>query len=451
MPTTPLDERGVRYWEIRQGRIQSNSVALWNKEVKDMSHGVHEGASVRVLYKNGWGFAYSEEGNLKSIMKQALSIAKIIDKKTKVRREIASQKRTKASKAVPMKTDFHGIGFEEKKKLLLEMAKSALSDKRITNASTNYLDITKETRFTNSEGSEIRQRLNYCYGGASVTAKRGLKIEQYSRRVGAQAGYEVTKEFHAATEKAKEKAIALLDAKVPKGGRTKVVCDGVLTDVFIHEALGHAAEADHIIQKASCLDGRLGTRIAPDHVTVIDDGTIPKMWGSYFYDDEGIKASKTTLINKGRLQTFLNSRETAAALRQKLTGNGRAGGISQIPLVRMSNTYIKKHDWKTEEMFKEMKNGYYLKGSSGGQVDTAVGSFQFSAQEGYLIERGEIKTLLKNISLAGNTLELLGNITAISDRYQAGFPGHCGKSGQMVPVIGHCPSILIEDALVGGK
>ena len=206
-----------------------------------------------------------------------------------------------------------------------------------------------------------------------------------------------------------------------------------------------------MLQKETCLDGMMGKRIAPSNITIHDDPTLPGQWGSFFYDDEGTKTQDTVIVDKGILRNFMHSRETAAILKARPTGNARAQGIASPPIVRMSNTYIEKGDNSKEEMFEGIKYGFYLRGSKGGQVDPAMGTFQFSAQDGFLIENGKLTKALKNVSLSGKTLETLNSIRKISDKYEPGFPGHCGKSGQSVPVNGNCPHILIAKAFVGGK
>jgi TldD protein len=114
----------------------------------------------------------------------------------------------------------------------------------------------------------------------------------------------------------------------------------------------------------------------------------------------------------------------------------------------MSNTYIDNGDYKFDEMLEDIKFGIYAKGTRGGQVDTAKGSFQFSAQEAFLIENGEIKHPLRDVSLSGLTLQTLKNIDAIGSDFVLGDPGFCGK-GQMVPVGDGGPHIRISEAIVG--
>jgi TldD protein len=240
------------------------------------------------------------------------------------------------------------------------------------------------------------------------------------------------------------------------------VLDPELAGVFIHEAVGHAAEADLVLENSSILAGKIGEQIASQHVTVYDDPTMHE-YGYYPFDAEGVPAKRTTLIDRGVLTSYLHSRETAGRLGGGSGngcddgsgsggsggGNARAQGCS-IPIPRMSNTFIANRDMRFEEIIEELRDGVYLKGSRGGQVNTGEGIFQFNAELGYVVRNGEICEMLRDVSLSGQTLEILKNITAVGDDL-AFHSGRCGKSGQAVPVSDGSPHILVSRAVVGGS
>ena len=115
----------------------------------------------------------------------------------------------------------------------------------------------------------------------------------------------------------------------------------------------------------------------------------------------------------------------------------------------MSNTYIGNGDFSFESMLEEIKDGVYLIGSRGGQVNTGEGIFQFNAERGYLIKNGVLTESLRDVSLSGETLEILGMIEAVCDDLKF-HPGFCGKNGQLVPVSDGSPHIFVREALVGG-
>jgi TldD protein len=169
--------------------------------------------------------------------------------------------------------------------------------------------------------------------------------------------------------------------------------------------------------------------------------------GYYPFDDEGSASQETVLVKDGILSSYLHSRETAGRM-GGVPRNARAQGTDR-PIVRMSNTYIAKGDWRLDEIFEELGNGVYLLGSRGGQVNTAEGVFQFNAKRGYLVENGEKTKLIRDASLSGKILEILKDVRAVGDDLKFNS-GRCGKSGQLVPVSDGSPHLMIEKATVGG-
>lgn len=435
----------VKFWEYRYEKSDSNTIIASNNKIKNMIVSENIGHSFRVLTAKGWGFNYSNEmKDIKSLVKGAIKISKVVENNVSLK-ESPIVKDDVESK---YKINPQDVSLEEKRDLVLRNSKI---ENKLKNVESVYKDELVEKKYYNSLGSEINQNLTYTYCGSSATAFEKGAVENHTKRIGGLCGFELTKDLTKITEEVKKKSISLLSAKVPKGGKFPVIADGILTDVFVHEAVGHACEADLVMNGDSCLEGQVGSQIGTDIISIHDDATMKGLWGSYFYDDEGVKAADTCLVKKGFLNNYLTSRETAEKYNMELSGNARSQNVSMKPIIRMSNTYIEKGKDKFEDMISEIKKGFYLKGSRGGQVDTARGSFQFSCSDGYFIENGELGKEVKGVSLGGTTLETLQNIKMISNKYEPGFPGFCGKNGQSVPVIGNCPSIMIKNAFVGGK
>ena len=112
---------------------------------------------------------------------------------------------------------------------------------------------------------------------------------------------------------------------------------------------------------------------------------------------------------------YLNHRETAHHFGIKPNAGARAQDGLHHPLVRMSNTLIKGGTHSDlDELLEDIDHGVYACGSRGGQVDTGRGSFQFAAQEAWLIENGELTTPLKDVSVSGLTLEILQNVDGLT-------------------------------------
>ena len=443
-------KKDIDFWDIRQQNVNSLSLSAWNSKTKDLTQSQLQAISLRVFQKNRMGFAATTINDPNKDMSDYL-----VEKAMKM--SIFSQpsyllqtKPITDSKKTVQKIKTNDISFKEKKDLILSESKN--DNPNIKNKLVIYMEINTKRGYYNSEGSDINQDLNYVYAGASITSFENDRIENFDRRIGEQGGFEIVKDKISDEVKDTEKnALELLKAKLPKGGKFNVIFDGVLTDVFVHEALGHSCESDLVMHGESILHDKLNTKIANDIVNIHDDATLKNQWGSFYYDDEGIKAQDTQLIKEGMLTNFMTSRETAKKLDLPISGNARAQDAFSLPIVRMSNTYIEKGKTKFEDMLKELRNGIYLRGSRGGQVDTIKGNFHFSAMDGYVVENGELKQRLTNVSLGGKTLDTLKNINMIANKYDVGFPGFCGKGGQRVPVMGNCPKLLVSDVLIGGN
>jgi TldD protein len=304
--------------------------------------------------------------------------------------------------------------------------------------------------FINSEGSCISSEESTVALSVNAVASEGESIQFSHGSLGGVKGFEVLKDedLEKFGRNIGEKAVRLLNASKAPSGKFPIVTDSELTGVFVHEALGHASEADLILQNDSVLKGKLGSKIGSDLVTIVDDASMDA-FGHYDYDAEGTKTKKNILVENGVLKSLLSSRETASKLGLESSSGNARSSISKQPIVRMSNTYLEPGDLSFEELIEDIGEGIYLKGSRGGQVDTGKGIFQFNAVESFKIENGKVTTPLRDVSLSGNILETLNNVSAVGSDFKMSV-GFCGKSGQTVPVGDGGPHIKIMDAMVGG-
>ncbi len=433
----------ARFIDVRIQFSRTNRITLDDGTIRELSYGEVEGISIRVLDKT-WGFASSNDiSKAYKLAEKAWKVAKQGYKKINLKSTDIAKDRVK----VKVKQNPFDIDLEEKKNILKE-AEKEVKDKKIASTSFSYADSFTRTIYLSSEGSEIEAEITRVVALAKVFAKENNKLQVAFERIGGVGGLELIQEFNVKALEAKDRAIRLLSAKSPPIGKFRVVLDPKLTGVFFHEALGHAAEADHVLNNESILENKIGKRIASSIVTVYDDPTIKNSFGFYFYDDEGVKARKKAIVEKGRLVNYLHSRETSEALNMQANGNARAQSFDHVPIPRMSNTYIAKGDFSFDEIIEDIGYGVYLLGSKGGEVDTARGVFQFSAEEGFIIRKGEIAEPIRDVALSGSTLEILKQIDAVGKDFSLHI-GFCGKEGQLVPV-GDGGAHIRTFATVGG-
>ncbi len=443
------------YFDVRSTDVTSTNLEMKNREVTRAISGREVGACVRVLYKGAWGFASTpdcSERSLADAADRAARMAKGISEAVKEKAKLAPVSPAQGTAEIPMKKSFLDAGVEPKLEILKSTYDAVKEYDFIANMTGTYKDFYTVEEIETSDGTRVTTKTPRLLWSVEVVGRKDGDIQSVRRRIGNTAGFEAFDgDKHVAlTRDAVASLVALLAGKAPPSGVMPVIVDNGLCGVFAHEAVGHASEGDLVSTGNSCFEGLVGRQIGNSIVTIKDDATIPGLFGSYVYDDEGVKTRTKVLIENGVLNDYILSRETAARLGMEPNGGARAESYHYRPIVRMSNTYIDRGDATFKEMMEGIKLGVYAKDSRGGQVNTTQGFFQFNAQEAYLIENGEITKPLRDVSLSGNTLDILKLIDMVGEDLSLGHPGICGK-GQSAPVGDGGPHIRISKCVVGGR
>ncbi len=440
---TKCDFIDTRIYEIKKEVISIENNVTSNIYLDSKSFGV------RVLVNGGWGMAYSNDfGNAREVFEKALKMAKLSAGEKK---EFKGAPPVTDSREYAYITDPFLITPSEKLEMLKDYEKELKKEKLIRN-SRLILECSRVRKSVIAPGVDVNQEFTNNLFRAFVTAREGNVIQSVSKHYSRLGGYEVLDDLspNSVAEELIGRVKRLLHARAPKAERSAVVCDPMMTGLFFHEAVGHACEADSILNNASVFKGMLNKKVASDEVNLVDDPTI-KERGFYWYDDEGIRASPTPLITNGILTGFMHSLRTANEMGELPTGNGRVMNADYPPIPRMSNTVLKPGKWKVDDLIKEVRNGYLVKGFSGGVVDPITGQFSFGASECFRIRNGEVGEPLRDVTLAGNILEALRGIKVADDATKTHLTGTCGKDGQGVRVGDYCPSILVREVIVGGR
>ncbi len=221
---------------------------------------------------------------------------------------------------------------------------------------------------------------------------------------------------------------------------------------MLHEAVGHGLEADFNRKKSSIYSGKIGEKVASSLVSVVDQGNLPgDRRGSINVDDEGTPTERTVLIEDGILRSYMYDKLNARLMNAESTGNGRRSSYAQIPIPRMTNTFMLEGSHDPQEIIASVDRGVYAVNFSGGQVDITSGEFVFSTSEAYLIEKGKITNALKGATLIGNGPAVLNNIVMVGNdlEFDNGV-GTCGKNGQNVAVGVGQPTLKISELIIGG-
>jgi TldD protein len=284
----------------------------------------------------------------------------------------------------------------------------------------------------------------------AVAAKDG-QVQQAGLSVGSRDDFAPMRRLHTDIAGLAQRAVDILSAPVIKGGKYTVVLDPILAGVFVHEAFGHLSESDFVYENNQLRElMTLGKTFGAPIINIVDGAAVPGFRGSFAYDDEGVPATRTYLIKEGKLVGRLHSRETAAKMGERATGNARALNYRHPPIVRMTNTFIEPGKTSFEEMISDVKEGVYAKSWYGGT--TSMEMFTFSSGETYMIRNGKVAETVRPVVLTGNVFNTLMHIDAIGNDLEMNQGGGCGKGGQSpLPVSNGSPHIRIQDCLVGGK
>jgi len=443
---------GADYVEVRAQNLFKTLLTTKDGTVEGAKEGTESGAGVRALVNGAWGFVSLgklEPKLLTAAVEEAVRLAKAASPRVKSPVKLAEAKTVEDKVAANPKKSPQDVSMEEKIGNALRMDNVVFGcDKRIRSCTISYLDVTGTNYFVNSDGACIEQDKLYVWSRILASARENSVYASAREEIGSTSGYEVfdTETPEKVGTLVAERVIEQLKAKTPKGGSFPAVLGPNVVGVFMHEAMGHLAEAD-LTLSGSILYDKLGEQIASDLVTVYDDGTVEGAFGSFKYDDEGVKTQKTPLIEKGTLVGLMHSRETAQKLNMEPTGNARAEDFRFEPIIRMRNTYLALGDSSFEELIEGVDFGYYLKSFRGGQANLD-GTFQVGIQEAYEIVKGKLGAAVRSLSISGNTLETLRRVDAVGRDFEL-WPGRCGK-GQTAFICDGGPHIRVGEVTVGG-
>jgi len=444
-----LNKYNADYIEVRLEENQTNQITYRGRTLESVNKSTAVGGNVRALVKGGWGFvSFNSFEELPKRIEAAIGQARFVGGE-----EIDLGKLEPAVDVVPAGTgkDPLAMSLDEKKQQLDEYNEIIWATPGIQTSTIGYGDGRKRTVFLNSAGSHIDQERKDITLRLTAVASDGDEVQQVGLSLGSRGDFTAIEGIDEEVEQTAQRAVEILTAPQVKGGEYTVVLDPVLAGVFVHEAFGHLSEADFVYENDQLRRiMTLGKEFGGTHLNIVDSASVPGLRGSFRYDDEGTPATKTYLIREGKLVGRLHSRETAARMKEKPTGNARAISYRFPPIVRMTNTFIEPGTASFEDIIGDIKEGVYAKNWYGGT--TSMEMFTFSAGEAYMIRDGKVAELIRPVVLTGNVFDTLKNIDAIGNDLDMNQGGGCGKGGQMpLPVSNGSPHIRIRNCLVGGR
>jgi TldD protein len=438
---------GGRFAEVFAERRRGQTLAIDEQRIESVQSGAEEGAGVRVVDGNTTYFAHVDGLDPADVERAADEAAAALSAARQEPRPLQAREAT----PLPVEHRPEDVPAERKAELLRELDERARAKgAEISQLNASYAEARREVAIANSDGlftGDDRTRVRI---GVQAVARRDGTVETGAETLGAHRGFELLEDDPGQiAEQAATKALTLLDAIPAPSGSMPVVVGGGFGGVLFHEMTGHGLEADHIQKGASVYVGKLGEQVAAPLLNAYDDGRLPGEWGSDAIDDEGQPTQKTQVIEAGRLTSYLYDHLTAERDGATSTGNGRRESFRDLPIPRMTNTYIAPGEATPEELIAGVPNGFYAVSFGGGQVDPATGDFVFGVSEGYLIENGKVTSPCRGATLIGNCLDALAAIDGVGDDFFM-KTGICGKGGQKVPVGTGQGHVRVRAMTVGG-
>ena len=419
-------------------------------------HHVDFGCGIRVLNGEKTGYAYAESTDPQSLMEAARAAGAIAaSPDSTAMNYCASPAKAENESYYRMERDWLGVpasGFIP----YLERLESEIRrrDSRVLKVVAMLSVSVSRVMMYNSLDeltSDLRPMGNIS---VSVVFSQNGKIENNNVSRSLMAGAEMLTED--VLQDLAQRAVYGIDerfeAKRPKGGRMPVVMAAGASGILLHEAMGHAFEADFNRKGQSVFADRMGRKICPSGINVVDDGTVFGSRGACNWDDEGVRGQKTYMITDGVLTSYLHDRISAAWYGVAPTGNGRRESFRYNPIPRMRTTYMESgHDGSLQDLIGSVRKGIFVDQFANGQVKIGEGDFTFYVKSGRLIENGRLTMPVKDVNIIGNGPEALADIKAVaSDLIIDESTWTCGKE-QSVPVSCGIPSVLIGKLTVGGE
>jgi TldD protein len=445
---------GGDYADLYFESVASTSIGLDESLVKSASQGVSAGCGIRVVSGERTGYAYTDDLSAERLLRAAKTAALIASGPAKQPvvgfKENLSLPSLYPAPAVDLDSDLSA-----KLDLVMRADKAARAcDSRITQVRASYSDELRRILIAASDGTYASDTQPLARLNVFVLAKEADRTSRGTSGGGGRVEIdffqtEKTPE-HFAREAARQ-AILQLGAVAAPAGEMEVVLGPGWPGVLLHEAVGHGLEADFNRKKTSAFAGLIGQRVASSKVTVVDNGTMPNRRGSLNVDDEGSATQETVLIENGVLKGYLSDKLSSRLMNMPHTGNGRRESYQQIPMPRMTNTYMLAGEDAPEDIIRSVKRGLYAVNFGGGSVDITSGKFVFSASEAYLIEDGKVTAPVRDATLIGNGPEALKYVSMVGNDLELDEGvGTCGKDGQSVPVGVGMPTIKLDRMTVGG-
>jgi TldD protein len=446
-------EKGAGYADLFFEHSFDNYLSLRDGAVNRAYANVDYGVGIRVVMGDQTGYAYVENITLNEMINAARTASRIASGSTPSAPADLIEKTF--GNRYPVIAPWEDVSVKAKMPYIQKLNDRIFAlDSRVSKVSASLNDTTSLVLICNSEGVLCADYRPMSILSASCVMEQNGKIENAYDSYAQRKGFEFLTDdiVESIAQGAVKKAAIMFEAVKPKGGELPVVMAAGGSGILLHEAIGHAFEADFNRKNVSIFSDKLGKVVCNENINVVDDGTIDHDRGSLNVDDEGVEGQKTYIVTKGVLTSYLHDRISAKYYGVAPTGNGRRQSFRFSPIPRMRITYMENGNMEEKDIIGSVKNGIYAENFTNGQVQIGAGDFTFFVKSGYLIENGKLTQPIKDINIIGNGPKALADITMVGNNCKIDTGAWtCGKNGQGAPVAQGIPSVLVKKLTVGGE
>ncbi len=405
--------------QVTMARIDSREISLRAGEIEQLLTSVAVSTGIR-LFKNRKSIviAFSGENfdNLEGKIKTALESIDYLSEDDHRRMLKPEEFEGDIRNLELSDAEYEDLDIKNIKKALKTIEESALaySDKIKPSDMAEFSGSQTAAHLFTTEGvSKSYFKTFYSFYYTAVAEDGGIKErDSWSERKRHYMELPGMEDIGRIGEIAAERAIKRLGGKKIPSGERKVVFSRPTAGLLL-DLLCDALDGEAVVIKDSFLADRLGEKVFPDNITVIDDPLIKRFPGSYPFDGEGMNGITKTVIDKGKIQTFLHNSYSAGKLNMKLTGNA-SRSVSSAPHITIGNFYLQSGQGSQEDLLHEMKDGLLVEDLYVSGINSVTGDFSFGCS-GFLVENGVATMPVKEITIAGNIVELYRNVVAIAD------------------------------------
>jgi TldD protein len=462
--------RGASYAEIRYQKDVYESNLLKNGVPEVSSFDTDRGVSMRVIHSGGLGFGATDQTgkrDLRAMVDRTVRAAKAASGQRKEPITLGEAEMATGSTMVKPRVSSDAVSLDSRIALLKETDDAALDEaKRLgVHLPGRYLSLNTfvtEKHIVNSDGADVRSVVPRAETHLTLTAAEASKGSvQRSVSLGESSGWEAVERWdlpRRTREEVFSLAHILKDAREFRADVLDVVLGPEVTGIVAHESGGHPGEADRLLGREAAQAGETylglgdrGRQIGSPVVNVVDDPTLPRSFGFYLSDDEGVKARRRYLMKEGRIEEFLQNRETSAVTGIPSNGSSRAVSYDREPIVRMANTFVEPGDMSFDEMVEGIVNGVYVRNFMEWNIDDRRYNQRYVGLEAYRIVDGELGDRVRNPVIEMTTPALWSAVDAVGKDVEFAS-AHCGKGDPMqaIPVWTGGPHLRLRSVRLGG-